>query len=100
MDAITHHYNDYTRKFSKNYRIWPLFFSDKCNFYLKLIYMRTIFKQIYVSSSIQQYCIQMILLKGYQHYDLRLLQCKNTLSVSKEHSKHLVAYLAYYNENN
>lgn len=100
IDAISHHYNNYIRQFSKNNRIWPLFFSDKCNFYLKLIYMRTICKQIYVSSSIQQICMQMIPLKGYHLYDLRLLHFKNILPESKEQANTWFAYLPYYNKNN
>lgn len=78
----------------------PCFFSDKHSFYLKLIYMRTICKHIYVLSSIQEICMQMIPLKGYRHCDLRLPHCKNTLPVSREHSKYLVAYLPYYKQNN
>lgn len=46
-DAITHHYNNYTIQFSKNSRIWPLFFGDKCNFYLKPVNMRTLCKYTY-----------------------------------------------------
>lgn len=99
-DAITHRYKNYTRPFSKNHRIWPLFFHAKCNFYLKLIFMRIICKQTYASSSVQHICMQRIPFKGYQHYDLGVLQCKNTLPVSKKHSKQLVVYLPYYNENN
>lgn len=82
--SIIHHYNNYAKWCNEKCRIWPLWFHDKCNFYLKLIYTRIICNLIlHILCVIYQVFnsqLHMIIpLKGYHQYKF---DCKNSLPVS------------------